>query len=129
VRGQAVGRIWHVAEVTLPNVIVARIGTERFLADEFGHALYTYEGDTKGMDGAPPRSACAGTCRENFAPFARPYLAPVSYLEKSAFAIFVRDDGAVQQSYKGWPLYLSRADERAGDRNGASSPGWIVAAP
>jgi predicted lipoprotein with Yx(FWY)xxD motif len=129
VRGQAVGRIWHVAEVTLPNVVVARIGTERFLADEFGHALYTYEGDTKGTDGAPPRSACSGGCRANFPPLVLPYLAPVSYLEKSAFAIFVRDDGAIQQSYKGWPLYRSRADERSGDRNGASSPGWSLAVP
>lgn len=113
----------------MPNVVVLRIGTERFLADEFGHLLYTYEDDTPASADTPPKSACVGSCAEEFPPFAPSYLAPVTYLDKTAFGVFVRGDGRLQRSYNGLPLYRSRADEHAGDRKGAATPGWTEVTP
>lgn len=129
VKGQAVGRIWHLAETVLPNLVILRVDTVRFLANEFGRTLYTFADDTPGTPESDPNSACIGDCLDDFTPFSLRYLSPVSYLEPSDFAVFVRADGRPQLAYKGAPLYFSNMDERAGDMKGTDVTGWVMAAP
>lgn len=129
VKGHAVGRIWNIAQVIPSNIVVIRIGTVRFIADEGGHTLYTSVADTKGTMTNPPVSACTGSCLDDFEPFVLTYLSPVSYLLPSDFSYFVRSDGAPQIAYKGAPLYLSHADLRSTHTNGTAIAGWSVAAP
>jgi predicted lipoprotein with Yx(FWY)xxD motif len=129
VRGQGVGRVWHLAEVNLPNIVLLRIGMQRLLGDGAGRTLYVFEDDSIGTTTTSPISACIGACRSDFPPFAVSSLAPVSYLEPRDFSIFVRSDGGTQVAYKGAPLYQARADARSGETNGVAETGWAVAAP
>lgn len=128
-KGQGVGRIWHLAELVLPNVIVLRRGTTRLLADQYGRALYTSSADAPALADSPPSSACIDDCSQRFPPLSLPYVAPVTYLEPSDFGSFVRGDGRVQQTYKGLPLYRHAGDERAGDTHGAMLEGWSLVTP
>jgi predicted lipoprotein with Yx(FWY)xxD motif len=129
VKGQAVGKIWQLATVLPPNIVIIRVDTLRFVADEDGHALYTSAEDTKGTMTTRPISACTGACLNDFEPFVLTYLSPVSYLLPSDFSYFVRGDGAPQIAYKGAPLYRSHADVRSAQTNGTAVAGWSVAAP
>jgi predicted lipoprotein with Yx(FWY)xxD motif len=129
VKGHAVGKIWTLATVTPPNIVLLRINTVRTLADELGHVLYTSGADTPGTKTKAPISACTGACLKDFEPFVLTYLAPISYVVASDFSYFVRSDGKPQIAYKGLPLYLSHADERSAQTNGTAFEGWVVAAP
>jgi predicted lipoprotein with Yx(FWY)xxD motif len=129
VKGQAVGKIWQLATVLPPNIVIIRVDTLRFVADENGHALYTSAADTKGTMTTHPVSACTGACLDDFEPFVLTYLSPVSYLLPSDFSYFVRGDGSPQIAYKGAPLYRSHADVRSAQTNGTAITGWSVAAP
>lgn len=128
VKGQAVGKIWQLAQVVLPNIELMRSGNTRFLGDGDGYALYASSADTLGTPSSPPVSACTGACLEAYPMFVPPYASPVSYLNVADFSYFARSDGRVQLAYKGAPLYRSRADTRAGTMNGVSS-GWVLVAP
>ena len=44
-------------------------------------------------------------------------------------ALITRDDGTMQVTYKGLPLYYFGGDKAAGDTNGAAIPNWGVAKP
>ncbi len=128
VKGQAVGRIWHLAQTVLPNIVIIRVETTRFLADGEGHALYVSAADTKGTATSAPVSACSGTCFDSYDPFSPTYISPVTYLVSGDFSYFVRADGIVQLAYKGAPLYHAFADVRSATMNGVA-PGWTLAAP
>ncbi|HEX6277808.1 MAG TPA: hypothetical protein VFZ53_32420 [Polyangiaceae bacterium] len=127
--GQAVGKIWHLAETVLPNVVILRIETTRVLADGRGRVLYVHAADTIGTVERSPLSACLGTCARAFPPFWLPSVAAVSYLEPRDFSAFSREDGLLQLAYRGSPLYLAKSDERAGDMSGVNEQGWTVASP
>jgi predicted lipoprotein with Yx(FWY)xxD motif len=40
-----------------------------------------------------------------------------------------RDDGSIQVTYKGVPLYRYVNDTAPGEFNGSSLPGWTIAGP
>ncbi|MEU1513334.1 hypothetical protein ABZ490_14450 [Streptomyces sp. NPDC005811] len=78
--------------------------------------LYRFDDDSA----APSKSACAGECAVTWPPVTieeggNVYLAGVS--EKQVGAIR-RDDGSVQLTIGGWPVYRYSGDEKAGDANG-----------
>jgi len=129
VTGQGKGRIWHLAELELPNIVIMRVEQTRFLGDVDGKALYTYAGDTVGTAESPPVSACTGACRDAFEPYAPSTITPVSYLEPTLFGFFVSHDGIAQVAYRGAPLYRSKADVRSGQTNGLEFEGWSLAPP
>jgi predicted lipoprotein with Yx(FWY)xxD motif len=129
VLGQAVGKIWHLAETVLPNVVVMRIETTRVLADGRGRVLYVHAADTAGSAERPPLSACVGACARDYPPFWLPAVAAVSYLEPHDFSAFSREDGLLQLAYRGSPLYVAESDERAGEMSGVNEQGWTVASP
>jgi predicted lipoprotein with Yx(FWY)xxD motif len=136
VKGHAAGKIWHLAEPILPNIVIMRVPDPdapslslKFLGSENGHTLYTFADDKLGTKATHPSSACVGECLDAYEPFLLDYLSPVSYLEPSDFSYFIRSDKGAQIAYKGAPLYFSYADRRSGDMNGITTPGWSLAAP
>jgi predicted lipoprotein with Yx(FWY)xxD motif len=128
--GQGRGRIWFAAETVLPNVMIMRApeaaGGMRYLGDDRGRTLYVFADDVAGTSTSAPVSRCTDSCLEDFPPFARPAVLPVSSLEPADLTVFVREDGSSQIAYRGLPLYTSVADTKSGDLNGAEIDGWSM---
>ena len=108
----------------LPDTV--RVSASAFgniLVDGQGRTLYFYADDLQG-GGA---SACTGQCAVTWPPFsAQIRVSPP--LDAADFGSFIRTDGPVQTSYKGWPLYYSSYDRKPGDINGSGIGGlWNVA--
>lgn len=82
------------------------------LATGDGITLYVYKPDTPG---APPTTACTGTCLTEWPPYyANPPTAPAT-LSAADFSSFDRGMGKMQSTYKGWPLYTYNDDKKPGD--------------
>lgn len=93
-----------------------------------GMTLYIFLNDTQGGDA----SSCSGDCLANW-----PALTVDEGQEATGgegvdgeFATITRDDGALQVTYEGWPLYYFAADEAPGDSNGEGvGEVWFIATP
>lgn len=97
-----------------------------YLADDMGFALYFFAEDAPGNES----SACYGDCAANWPPFFAAEIIVPAKLDASDFAAMVRDDGTVQMTYKGWPLYTFVDDISPGDVNGQGISGlWSVVNP
>lgn len=95
----------------------ARVGT--YLTDARGMTLYQLKRD------APGRSACTGDCVVRWPVFYTRKIVVSGKLDKKDFAVITRDDGIMQTTYRGRPLYYSARDSAAGDMNGEGvSPQW-----
>ena len=62
IRGQGVGRVWHLAKLVPSNVVMMKAGTLLYLGDQLGMTLYTYSEDTVGTN---PVSDCTGACLDD----------------------------------------------------------------
>jgi predicted lipoprotein with Yx(FWY)xxD motif len=92
------------------GVTVESTGLGSILADGRGHTLYLFERDEGG------ESYCTGACASVWPPFetsGQPQ--PMAGIPASALGTITRDDGGVQVTYHGHPLYFYAGD--------ASSPG------
>jgi len=96
-----------------------------FLTDGDGRTLYLFTPDSPGV------STCTGACLQ-----AWPALVTDGTPEAAGMAdatllgTLVRDDGGVQVTYAGWPLYAFAGDTVAGDVNGQGVEGvWFLVAP
>jgi predicted lipoprotein with Yx(FWY)xxD motif len=128
--GQGKGKIWHVAEVSLPSVTVMKSGTLKYLADIDGRTLYVSSADQAGTSDADPVSNCQGSCLQTFEAFHEKNFSAVTVLESSDFQVFVRHGaGGLQLSYKGMPLYRAATDLKSGDMTGATVEGFTAAVP
>lgn len=95
------------------------------LVDGSGNTLYYFSRDA-GND----FSACSGGCVNNWPIFHSLNITPGEGLESDDFTSFVRTDGVLQTSYKGWPLYYYKNDIIPGEVNGeAVGNVWFVAKP
>jgi predicted lipoprotein with Yx(FWY)xxD motif len=97
-----------------------------FLTGTGGMTLYTFKNDSAG------RSACTGGCATNWPPFvvadATTVTPPAG--ASGTFATITRDDGSLQVTYNGRPLYFFAGDSAPGDTAGQGVGGvWFVAAP
>jgi predicted lipoprotein with Yx(FWY)xxD motif len=98
----------------------------KYLAGADGKTLYVFSPDT------PNKSACNGSCATNWPPLtvAAGGSVPTATGATGTLATFARDDGTMQVSYNGKPLYYFANDKAAGDTNGQGVAGkWTVAAP
>ena len=98
------------------------------LVDAAGLTLYTFDNDVAGSG----TSACTGGCAAAW---------PAATVESASatptasddatgeLGTITRDDGAIQVTYKGKPLYRFVNDAAPGDTNGASVPNWAIAVP
>ena len=80
------------------------------LVDANGMTLYTFDKDTAGSG----KSVCNGPC----AALWPPVMAKADHKPEGDMSIVVRDDGSKQWAYKGKPVYLYKADMKAGDVTG-----------
>lgn len=81
-----------------------------YLADHAGYSLYIYTADLPGDCQSPPISNCYDDCAEAWPIFDAGARELVEALDPTVFGSFLRDDGAPQTTYYGWPLYYYKKD-------------------
>lgn len=97
-----------------------------FLVDGVGMTLYTFASDVPGNG----TSACSGGCAERWPPFFAPEIWVPEGLNQTEFQGITREDGSIQTTYKGWPLYYYFEDQAPGDAKGQGlGDVWFVAKP
>jgi predicted lipoprotein with Yx(FWY)xxD motif len=95
------------------------------LTDVQGKTLYFFSLDHKG-----DTSFCSGGCADAWPAFYTNELTLDNDLLESDFGVITRDDGSLQTTYKGWPLYYFSNDAEAGQINGDGvGETWFVAKP
>lgn len=88
------------------------------LVSKNGMTLYTFDKDSDG------KSACNGQCATNWPPL----LAADGETGGGDYAVIKRDDGKMQYTYEGKPLYFWVKDQKPGDKTGDGVGGvWHVA--
>ena len=75
-----------------------------------GMTLYTFDKDLANSG----NSTCNGPCAALWPPM----MVGAADQASGSYSVVTRDDGARQWAYKGKPVYLYKADQKAGDRNG-----------
>jgi predicted lipoprotein with Yx(FWY)xxD motif len=123
--GQGRGDVWY---VVAPETVVVSSGDvgDYLVANLGGKTLYTFANDTEGV------SNCSGDCAEAWPPFTvgeNVQLVGGAGAEGELGTI-ARDDGEIQVTYNGMPLYFYAEDAASGDTNGQGvGDVWFVAAP
>ena len=95
------------------------------LVTEDGMTLYLFTADAPGV------SSCTGTCLDAW-PALTTDGAPIATAaaDASLLGTLLREDGTVQVTYAGRPLYLFTGDASAGEANGQGvNAAWFVVAP
>ncbi len=96
------------------------------LVDGAKMTLYTFDKDTANSG----KSACSGQCATNWPPLVVTSAPPAPAGATGAVATVTRDDGTMQVTYNGMPLYRFAADKAPGDTKGDGVGGiWHVAKP
>ena len=127
--GQNVGGIWFVVSTfggPIQTEAVVRVSTHpelgTILSDASGRTLYLFSVDERN------RSNCLSGCATAWPPLIT-VGEPVAGEEISAgrLGTIIRDDGYVQVTYNGWPLYYYAPDRAPGDAGGQNSGDiWFV---
>src|ERR1700753_1549458 len=102
------------------------IGTT--VTEVHGLTLYRFDKDKNN----PPTSNCSGDCATTWPPVAiQPGGAVyVTGVDKTKVSAIKRDDGTVQLTLGGWPMYTFSKDTAPGDLNGQGVGGtWFAFAP
>ena len=93
------------------------------LVDGEGMTLYLFTPDEQG------ESTCYDDCEQNWPPLEGPAEAAEG-ADAALLATVERDDGSMQVTYNGWPLYYFAGDSAAGDVNGQGVGDiWYVVDP
>jgi predicted lipoprotein with Yx(FWY)xxD motif len=126
--GNLIGNVWFVArpDTASTAVVVANgSGGDAFLVGPTGLTLYTFDNDTEGV------SNCSGQCLVNWPALTTPAnLPPMGDGAGGVLATITRDDGTVQVTYDGLPLYYYVGDAVPGDKTGDGVGGvWHIATP
>ena len=96
----------------------------KYLTDTEGMALYWFKKDE------PGKSSCAGPCVGNWPIYYRETVAAPEGVAPEDFGTITRDDGAMQTTFRGYPLYYWVNDKDAGDTTGNGIKGvWFVINP
>lgn len=95
-------------------------GLGQFLADPQGNTLYTYDHDTTGA------STCTASCLASWPPYET---TTATGLPTDVGTTKRSDDGKLQYTYKGKPLYYYTVDRDSGGVNGDGMNGFRVAKP
>jgi predicted lipoprotein with Yx(FWY)xxD motif len=111
------------------TVNVANVGTfGQALVNGEGMALYAFSLDTGGT------SACTGDCATEWVPLASQG-SPVAGtgVDATKLSTITRDDGTMQVTYNGHPLYTFESDTAAGDATGQAMDDfggtWTLVSP
>jgi predicted lipoprotein with Yx(FWY)xxD motif len=95
------------------------------LVDAKGNTLYVFMNDTSDT------STCTGDCAASWpALIAKGEVKAGGDVDGSLLGTSARDDGTLQVTYNGHPLYHFSGDQTAGDTNGQGIGGiWFVVSP
>jgi predicted lipoprotein with Yx(FWY)xxD motif len=101
-----------------------KVGVGKFLTDSKGMTLYIFKKDS------PGKSVCAGPCVEMWPLYSREKVEVPEGVNAGDFGTITREDGKMQSTYKGWPLYYYVGDKASGDVHGQGLwDAWFVANP
>jgi predicted lipoprotein with Yx(FWY)xxD motif len=102
-------------------------GTTSFLTDDQGRAVYVYAQDTQGGTG----SACMDDCANTWMPVLVSGTPTAGTgVDATMIGTITRDDGQMQATYNGWPLYYYSGDMAPGDMNGQGmNDEWYLIGP
>jgi predicted lipoprotein with Yx(FWY)xxD motif len=90
-----------------------------YLVDGEGMSLYLLEEDTQGAAGSAAVSTCSEACAEAWPPLVTTGDAQAGErIDAAMLSTIERDDGSMQVTYNGWPLYHYAQDQQAGDTTG-----------
>jgi predicted lipoprotein with Yx(FWY)xxD motif len=124
----ATGGIPVTGEATVEVAESAEFGS--YLVDGEGMSLYVFMGDTQDSG----TSACADDCAAEWPPLASQG-SPVAGdgVDATLLGTITRDDGTIQVTYNGRPLYLFVGDAAPGDTNGQGMEDefglWLLVSP
>jgi predicted lipoprotein with Yx(FWY)xxD motif len=97
-----------------------------YLIDENGRTLYIFAEDSTD----PPKSACADECALTWPPVPpEQEVAAHDGVDASLVDTLEREDGTVQLTFNGWPLYRYAEDRSEGEVDGLAIRGWSVVTP
>lgn len=101
-------------------------GLGEYLVDQDGMTLYYSARDDPGSG----FSSCGDACIQSWPPFHTGQIIIPADLSSFDFGTISREDGSVQTTYKGWPLYYYVGDYVPGEINGHGMDGiWFAAGP
>lgn len=136
VAGDGVNDVWYAVpdDDDFHDLVVMDSGDDTpglYLADDEGFTLYYFAADSPGDASSDPVSACVSvTCRENWPVFRAADDDLPSLLDSDDLDEFERSDGAMQSTYRGWPLYYFDGDTAPGQLNGDGvNELWFTVAP
>jgi predicted lipoprotein with Yx(FWY)xxD motif len=97
------------------------------LVDGEGFSLYVFASDTQNGG----ISACTAECAAEWPPLMSQGTPVVSQgVDAAMLGTITREDGSIQVTYNGWPLYLFTGDAAPGDTNGQGMEGlWSLVSP
>ena len=103
------------ADSDLGNIVV----------DAEGRTVYVFDKDTPGSG----ESACSGQCLEAWPPVVADSEDPAAEGVSGEVGTITRDDGTVQVTLEGYPLYYWQGDSAPGDvtGQGVQDVWWVVA--
>jgi predicted lipoprotein with Yx(FWY)xxD motif len=103
---------------------VDRMGS--VVVDSAGWTAYRFDRDTPN----PPKSNCYGECAVKWPPITVDGDAKITGIDPAKIGKLTRDDGTVQLTLGGWPLYRFAADGAAAKWKGqaVNDSWWVVAA-
>ncbi len=121
--GEGVGKVWYV--LAPETVVVTKTDAlGEFLMSANGSTLYTFSKDTAGV------TNCSGECATNWPALtvgAEDKLVPGKDITGELGTITL-ENGKLQVTYNGMPLYYFKNDLEAGETNGEGAGGvWTVA--
>lgn len=104
--------------------IMEKQGVGKYIADAKGMTLYYFKKD------GPEKSACSGDCLKKWPPYSADKVDPQAGLDAKDFSTIKRDDGTVQVTFRGYPLYYFFQDKAPGDTLGQGVGNvWYVVDP
>lgn len=108
------------------TVAVANSAVGRITVDGSGRSLYLFTQDVQGAGSSVCNEACATTWPPLVVDASTPPTAGDGVT--GALGTATRDDGSLQVTLGGWPLYYFAGDSVAGDTNGQAVSGvwWLV---
>lgn len=120
--GDWVNGVWHLVyafaglNTTDEVKLSTQAHTQKFVADDRGRSLYTFDNDTPDVSNCSEESGCLGIWPVFYADVETMSLP--EGVERSEFGEIARDDGLKQVTYQHKPLYYFASDTQAGDTNG-----------
>jgi predicted lipoprotein with Yx(FWY)xxD motif len=98
--------------------LASKASLGNYLVSGDGRTLYYFSLDVPASGQQAAVSNCTGSCLTFWPIFNAGTPTPAAGLDASDFGQLARSDGAMQTTYKGWPLYMYAGDASTGDTNG-----------